>query len=213
MIAARAFGGSSAPLIKSVLTAEIMGLRVIAGAARGRVLRAPRGRATRPTSGLVRGALSNMLEARGWLAGARVLECFAGSGALGIEALSRGAREVIFIEAAPAAVRTIGANLRASGFEDRARILPWEVGRALRLLGREGTRVDGVLADPPYGGEWPTRLLRAVTESGVLADRAWVAFEHGASENLHVPEPWVVVAVRRHGGTAVTLLVRGEAMS
>lgn len=151
-----------------------------------------------------------MLEARGWLAGARVLDCFAGSGALGIEALSRGAREVIFVEAAPGAVRTLQENLRASGFASRARVLACDVARALRALGREGIRVDGVIADPPYGGAWPGRLLPALHESGVLAEGAWVALEHAAGEKLAVPETFLVVAARRHGGTAVTLLVRGE---
>src|SRR5215468_5752714 len=104
-----------------------MAVRVISGRAHGRRLRVPGGGRIRPTSGLVRGALFNMLESRGWLADARVLDCFAGSGALGIEALSRGARDVVFVEAHPSVVRVLRDNVAASGFGERARILAMAV--------------------------------------------------------------------------------------
>src|SRR5262250_1158551 len=112
-----------------------MALKIIAGRAHGRRLRVPGGR-TRPTSSLVRGALFNMLEHRGWLAGARVIDLFAGSGALGIEALSRGARAVVFVEASTAVVRTLRGNLRVSGYARRAEVIPMAAERALRMLGR-----------------------------------------------------------------------------
>src|SRR5215470_2071654 len=101
-----------------------MALRVIAGGAHGRRLRVPAGGRTRPTSSLVRGALFNMLEHRGWLIDARILDLYAGSGAMGIEALSRGARAVVFVEASPGVVRTLRANLAASGFAERAEVVP-----------------------------------------------------------------------------------------
>src|SRR5579875_2802224 len=129
-----------------------MAVRVIAGAAHGRRLRVPTG-GTRPTAGLVRGALFNMLAHRGWLDRALVLDLFAGSGALGIEALSRGVRRVVFVEANPTAARVLAA---------RARVLRAPVRRALAALAAKGVLADGVLADPPYGKGWPARTIAAV---------------------------------------------------
>src|SRR5262245_66289707 len=127
-----------------------MALRIIAGRAHGRRLRAPGG-PTRPTSSLVRGALFNMLEHRGWLAEARIVDLYAGSGALGIEALSRGARSVLFVESSANVVRTLRVNVARSGFADRADVMAASAERALRTLERLGRQVDGVIADPPYG--------------------------------------------------------------
>jgi 16S rRNA (guanine966-N2)-methyltransferase len=163
-----------------------MALRVIAGRARGRRLRVPSGGQTRPTSGLVRGALLNMVEQRGWLAGATVLDPFAGSGAVGIEALSRDAGAAIFVESDPAAVR------------------------ALRTLARRGAVVDGVVADPPYGAGWVERAVDAVAASGLLAPDAWIAVEHRVDEPPTPPAGHAVLQARRHGRTAVTLVARAE---
>src|SRR5262249_57612050 len=127
-----------------------MALRVIAGGAHGRRLRVPAGGRTRPTSSLVRGALFNMLEHRGWLTDARMIDLYAGSGALGIEALSRGARAVVFVEASPVVVRTLRGNLRVSGFTRRAEVMSMVADRALRTLERRGVRVDAIVPDPPY---------------------------------------------------------------
>src|SRR5262249_40634335 len=135
-----------------------MALRIIAGGAHGRRLRVPSGR-TRPTSSLVRGALFNMLEHRGWLADSYILDLYAGSGALGIEALSRGARAVVFVEASSGVLRTLRDNLAESGFAQRAEVLATPAERALRTLERRGTQVDGVIADPPYGLGCVQRLV------------------------------------------------------
>jgi len=98
-------------------------MRVLAGTLRGRRLAVPAGQSTRPTSGLVRGSVFNSLAAQGALEGARVADLFAGSGALGIEALSRGAAGVVFVERDRAAARTIAANLESLGLADRGRIV------------------------------------------------------------------------------------------
>lgn len=188
-----------------------MAVRVIAGRAHGRRLRVPDGGKTRPTSGLVRGALFNMLEHRGWLAEARVLDLYAGSGALGIEALSRGAQSAVFVDAAPPAVRALRENLHASGFADRARVLPTSVTSALRVLAREGVGVDGVLADPPYGTGAVQQVVDGVARAGVLAADGWIAIEHRQDEAPVPPPGFVVEVSRRHGRTAITLLQRTPA--
>src|SRR5574340_694484 len=106
-------------------------MRIISGEARGRHLRAPRGAATRPTADRVREALFNIL---GDVAGLAVLDLFAGTGALGLEALSRGAASAVLVDNAEAAVRVIQANVALLGYEDRSRVLRLDVVRALRLL-------------------------------------------------------------------------------
>ncbi|MCW5892891.1 MAG: 16S rRNA (guanine(966)-N(2))-methyltransferase RsmD [bacterium] len=185
-----------------------MAVKVIAGRAHGRRLRVPGGGGTRPTSGLVRGALFNMLAHRGWLDDARILDCFAGSGALGIEALSRGARSAIFVESVPAAARVLRSNVVASGLAERSRVMTMPMTRAVRALGREGVVVDGVLADPPYGEHLVQQLLDEIERAGVLAEDGWIAVEHAADEPP-VPGPGLaLVASRRHGRTTLSLLAR-----
>src|SRR5680860_729985 len=99
-------------------------MRVVAGSARGRILRSPEGDATRPTSDRVREAVFNALFSRGPLAGLRVADLYAGSGALGIEAISRGATDVWFVESDRAAVAVIEDNLDTLGFRDVATVVP-----------------------------------------------------------------------------------------
>ena len=145
-------------------------MRVVAGAFKGRPLRAPRGLRTRPTADRVREALFSML---GDVQGARVLDLFAGSGALGIEALSRGATAATFVESDPAALTAIHRNLDAVGAEAEVRRQD-----ALRFLARSRQAYDLVFLDPPYDSagrlEGPlserlpavlTRDARIVTES------------------------------------------------
>lgn len=186
-----------------------MALRIIAGGAHGRRLRVPGGR-TRPTSSLVRGALFNMLEHRGWLADSYIVDLYAGSGALGIEALSRGARGVVFVETSSGVLRTLRDNLVASGFARRAEVLATPAERALRALERRGTRVDGVIADPPYGLGFVQRLIDQLAAGTVLSSGGWVAVEHAAGEAPEGRPGLAVTTSRRHGGTSLTLLQRPE---
>ena len=138
-------------------------MRVIAGIAKGRRLRTPRGMALRPTADKVKGALFSILESRFSLRSAHLLDLFAGTGALGIEALSRGAATVTFVEHAHASIAVLRENLKWCGFEPHARIVRLPVQRALTQLGREGGRFDGVLVDAPYLQDWvePTLLALA----------------------------------------------------
>ena len=187
-----------------------MALRVIAGRAHGRRLRVPDG-PTRPTSSLVRGALFNMLEHRGWLENADVIDLYAGSGALGIEALSRGARSVVFVEASTAAVRALRHNLAASGVAERAEVLATSAERALRLLSRRGGQVDGVIADPPYHLGLVQRLVDALAGDALLGPEGWLAVEHAVDETPADDPRLARVLCRRHGGTALSLFQRPEA--
>lgn len=150
-------------------------MRVIAGSARGVLLRQPRGRGTRPTSGRLRESLFSMLEAAGCDFDA-VLDLYAGTGALGIEALSRGGSRCTFVETDAAAVVTIRENLRRAGFEAEGTVVPGRVGRWRPPADAQYTLV---VADPPYDDAeaWPAI---AATVAGALATGAIVVVEHAA---------------------------------
>ena len=125
-------------------------MRIIAGALKGRVLSPVQGR-TRPTAAKVREAIFNILGAA--VAEARVLDLFAGTGALGIEALSRGAAAAVFVEDHPEALKGLRRNLETLGLLERSQVLPLPVAAALRKLSARGAPFGLVFLDPPYGGE------------------------------------------------------------
>jgi 16S rRNA (guanine966-N2)-methyltransferase len=172
-------------------------VRVVAGTARGRVLRAPPGVATRPTSDRVREAMFSMLTSMDAIEGAAVLDLFAGSGALGIEALSRGAGRATFVDQDRAAVAAIRANLRDLGaaLAGEAEVICSD---ALRYAAN-ATSVDLALLDPPYRFEGWTALL------GALAGRTALVVAESAAEWDHGPG-WETVKVKRYGGTLVTVV-------
>ncbi|MFI5395719.1 MAG: pantetheine-phosphate adenylyltransferase [Candidatus Binatia bacterium] len=189
-------------------------MRVIAGTAKGRRLRVGRGMALRPTADKVKGALFNILESRFTLESAQVLDLFAGTGALGIEALSRGAAAVTFVEQSSASLQVLRENVRLCGFEDRSRVLPITVGRALAQLGRERAGFDGILLDPPYGQGLPERTLSQVVEHGLLRPGAWLVAEHPVTEPLPPTCGSLrLTQSRRYGKTGLALYVAEEDMS
>ena len=158
--------------------------RIIAGTAGGRTLRTPAGSGTRPTSDRVREALFSALDARDAVRGARVLDLYAGSGALGLEALSRGARSALLVESDRRAAATIGANIAALGFPE-ARVLATTVTAALaRDPGEDAA--DLVLVDPPYDvGEDALGDVLARLVAGWAAPGAVVVVERSSRS----PEP------------------------
>ena len=180
-------------------------MRVIAGRLRGRVISAPPGDATRPTGARVREALFSIL---GDVAGARVLDLYAGSGALGIEALSRGASAAVFVEAGRPALACLRDNLTKLGLEDVATILPLRVESAKVQLGRHGP-FQLVLCDPPWRDVKAARAqLETLASRGLLAVGARVVLEHAAKDPPADPEATSSLLVcdeRRWGDTAVTL--------
>jgi 16S rRNA (guanine966-N2)-methyltransferase len=185
-------------------------VRVIAGEKGGRRLVAPAGRGTRPTSDRVREAAFSMLESAGVLQGARVWDLFAGSGALGIEALSRGAARATFVDHARSAVSAARANLAKLGYgPDRATVvfadvLSWAQARGLEhtwgepAAGEKLEEVDLVLADPPYAWQEWSPLLNELARYSPL-----VVMETATEPKL-VPG-WQALRSKRYGGTLVTL--------
>jgi 16S rRNA (guanine966-N2)-methyltransferase len=179
-------------------------MRIIAGSVGGRRLEVPRGDRTRPTSDRVREALFSSLAARRVLAGARVLDLYAGSGALGLEAASRGADSVVLVDSAREAVGVIRRNLRALEL-DRVAVVQSTVERYLRE-GSGGDPFDLVLCDPPYevSGEDLADVLAALVRARLLAVGGLLVVERRSRDGEPcwpvgiVPEP-----VRRYGGTAL----------
>lgn len=171
-------------------------MRVVAGELRGRLFEAPPGRDTRPTTDKVREATFNALRSLDLVRDATVADLFAGSGGLGIEALSRGAAHVTFVERDRAALRVLRDNLRSLELEARTKVVP---GDAVVMLA--GLDVDLVLADPPYDfDQWP-QLLAATRADFVVA-------EAGRSlDGLDVPG-WRVTRAKRYGRTWVTFFER-----
>ena len=169
-------------------------MRVVAGEAKGRRLEAPAGKATRPTSDRVREAIFSTLGSLGVVEDATVVDLFAGSGALGIEALSRGAAHATFVDRDPKAIESIRSNLAATGLGSRADVVVDDVHRWLV----RARPVDLVLCDPPYAfDDWPVLLdtLNALTSVAVL--------ETGA--DLDLGARWGTLKTKRYGGTVVTV--------
>ncbi len=184
-------------------------MRIIAGERRGRPLRGPRRGGVRPTGAYLREAVFNVLAAR--IGGARVLDLFAGTGAMGLEALSRGAAAATFVDRD---VATVAANVVRLGFRDRATIIRGDAARALARLGAAGRRFDVIYADPPYAGDVARRTVEAVAAARILAPGGVLLVEH--HHKVPVPEAAGTVGRRRalrHGETMVTLYAEtgGEA--
>jgi pantetheine-phosphate adenylyltransferase len=176
-------------------------VRVTGGALAGRRLRVPATRGVRPTADRVREALFARLA--GW-DGARVLDLYAGSGSLGIEALSRGASYAVFVEGSAAVIATLRANLAALGLEPRARVVRGDVRRAIARLAREGERFDLVLVDPPYASGEAARALAALAGAGILTPGATLVVESSRRGELAAPPGLVVLDERRYGDTRIT---------
>ena len=173
-------------------------MRVVAGELRGRRIESPTGDATRPTTDKVREAVFNALGSLGAVEGARILDLFAGTGAMGIEALSRGAAHCTFVERDKAALTTLRSNLRTLGLESRSTVVQGDVMSSMT----SGHAADIVIADPPYGfEEWPG-LLRGVP-AGAL-----VILESGSP--ITVPDGWECLREKRYGRTFVAFLRGGQ---
>ena len=178
-------------------------MRIIAGQFRGRPLQAPPGSATRPTGDRVREALFSMLASRlGSFKNLRVADLFAGSGALGFEALSRGAAEAVFVETDPKAQAAIRTNAAKLGVTGQMRILG---GSALALP--RSDPFDLILADPPYSPGSGTALVRAVGEAGWLASGSWLSVETERRDPVD-PGDYAVDTDRQFGKARITLLRR-----
>jgi len=188
-------------------------MRVIAGTHRGRRLRAPRGAATRPTSDRVREAIFSII---GDCTDLRVLDLFAGSGAMGIEALSRGARSVTFIEGAPEAAACIRANLAALALTKSARVVVRDWSVAVSQEAKRGAIYDLCVIDPPYSVVAGVSSTIAGALAPLLAEYATVILEGPAQGPVPTMDGIRVIdrSDRSYGSTRVSILrVRGAGVT
>lgn len=178
-------------------------MRIVGGEKRGARLSAPKGRELRPTSDRVREALFDILASR--ISGARFLDLFTGTGAVGIEALSRGAHSVVLVDASAFALRYARRNLEALGLEDRATALRLRLPQDIGLIPIHGGPYDIVFADPPYDFQEYAVLLDELSAHGLVAPEGLVIVEHHAKADL----PAAVggfhhIRTAQYGDTALT---------
>jgi 16S rRNA (guanine966-N2)-methyltransferase len=176
-------------------------MRIIAGTLKGRRLAPVHGR-TRPTAAKVRESVFNILGDA--VLGVRVLDLFAGTGALGIEALSRGAAATVFVEDHPGALKVLRRNLEDLGLGDRTTVWPLPVMVALKKLAGRGESFDLAFLDPPYGGGAADAALKALASLNLCRSGAPVVVEHSRRQDLPAEcGPLRRLQVRRYGDTQV----------
>lgn len=179
----------------------VMSMRVIAGKAKGRKLKAPKGDSVRPTSDKVKGAVFSMLAQYAPLG--NFLDLFAGSGAMGIEAWSRGATGVVFVEKDRKAFEVLRSNLQTVGFSEAALICAdWQVG--LRRLA--GEQFAFIYVDPPFFADLYPAVLASLRELEMLSHNGILCLEHSKRQLLSYDDSWSLLKTRHYGETAVTFL-------
>src|SRR6516162_4479796 len=184
-------------------------IKIIGGKHRGRSIATPEGQTTRPTANRAREGLFNILMHANWtadgtspLVGARVLDAFAGSGALGLEALSRGAAHATFLDNDPTAIRLIGENLRKLGETAAAKVVRADAKRPPSA--REAC--DLVFLDPPYRSGEAAPALTALDQMGWLAPEAIVTVELAHNEDIVPPAGFAAIDERRYGAAKIVIL-------
>jgi 16S rRNA (guanine966-N2)-methyltransferase len=164
---------------------RLFDVRIIAGQAHGRKLKAPRGLNTRPATARARASIFSRLLVRLDFEGLRVLDIFAGSGSLGIEALSRGAEHVTFIDSSRAATAVIRENLKSLGFAERGRVMTADLHRALPELCAHGEAFGLAFIDAPYANDISAEVLASLVQLGLISAGGWIVVR----QSRRAPEP------------------------
>lgn len=151
-------------------------MRVIAGRYKGRSLKGPKHKGLRPTADRVKEALFNIIGAK--IVGADFLDLFAGSGGIGIEAISRGASQVVFADNNSASLKLVAENLQLLAVDDQTRLLRREALQAIKLLAAEGSSFDIIFLDPPFEAGLLDQTIAAITASSILKAEGWLIAEH-----------------------------------
>ncbi len=184
-------------------------MRIVGGDFRGRALATPDGRTTRPTSDRAREAIFNVLNHAEWapnLSGARVMDIFAGSGALGFEALSRGAAFCLFVETDDDARGAIRENVETFGLFGITRVHRRDATQLGVRPGSAGEAFDLVFLDPPYHKGLGERALDCLIQGNWLTENATIVFERGADEGDFATDVWEIVNTKTYGAAQVLFL-------
>ncbi len=180
-------------------------MRIIGGESKGRAIRLPRGCRIRPTTDRVKGALFNIL---GSLEGTSFLDLFAGCGNVGLEALSRGAQSLVFVEKDLRLIETIRENLRLFGFEGRAEVIAADAEEGIRRLRKRGELFDLLFADPPYEEGFITHIVTCLAQGELLTENGVVILQHSQREPMEesVVAELEISDQRRYGDTLLSFL-------
>jgi 16S rRNA (guanine966-N2)-methyltransferase len=182
-----------------------MALRIIAGDLKGRKLRTVNGMNTRPTANRTREAIFNILSFQ--ISGSQALDLFAGTGAYGIEALSRGADSVVFLDRDNDSISVLQSNIKSLSLEKKTKIIQWDVVKNLNCLHPFKTTFDLVFMDPPYKMHMIEPALQNLHDSRSLAGSAKIVVEHYRKESILTgPLPFEITSQRKYGKTLVTFL-------
>jgi len=177
-------------------------MRVIAGRYRGNILVPPHNRNFRPTTDRVKETMFNILVSRGAVEGAEVLDLFCGSGALGIEALSRGAQRTIFNDADSRSISVTKKNLETCGIKAQVMCLDYSV--AIKKL--QGEQFDLIFIDPPYDEDFSNKLFTLIINYDILREDGVIVFEHYVKKDLQFLEKDFIIDSRMCGNTVLSFL-------
>jgi 16S rRNA (guanine966-N2)-methyltransferase len=177
-------------------------LRVISGNLRGKRLFSPKGQKLRPTSDRVKEAIFDILQDQ--LQGQNVLDLFAGTGALGIESLSRGASRAFFVEESPKSLSALRRNIEECRLKERAEVLGRKVLPALKILEGRGEAFGLIFLDPPYDKGEVRRVLEALSSSSILTPCTLVVAEHSLTEEIESIPRLQRIDLRKYGRTRVS---------
>lgn len=172
--------------------------------AKGRKLRTVKGQGTRPTADRVKEAVFNLLGAA--VIDASVLDLYCGSGALGIEALSRGAKDCVFIDSNTACINVIKNNLQNAGFTGL--VIKREAGKAMKDLAAKGLKFSLIFADPPYNLNLARNILSQIASHDILCASALIVIEHSNREEVEENQLFTKLVAKRYGDTLVSLYRR-----
>jgi 16S rRNA (guanine(966)-N(2))-methyltransferase RsmD len=186
-------------------------MRVIGGNAKGRRLKVPKGKSVRPTSGRVKEALFNILPHD--LSGVKLLDLFAGSGNVSIEAISRGAAEATLIDSSAESGNVIRENLRRLGYTERTKVWVMPVMRALRLLARRKESFDLIFLDPPYERNWVEASLKLIAQGNLVRPSGKLIVEHSAREPVKSDYGSLIIDDQRNYGDTLLSFFKNKVES
>lgn len=179
-------------------------MRVISGSARGRKLKAPEGLTTRPTTDRIKESLFNIIAAD--LYECRFLDLFSGSGSMGIEAISRGAKKAVFVDNNRNSVAVINENIKATRFEERAEVMNCDVSNAIARLGGLGEKFDIIFMDPPYNKGLVESALTYIVKENILADDGYIIAEQSQEDKIPEVQGLEVFRIKDYKITKMTFL-------
>lgn len=182
-------------------------MRIISGSAKGKMISAPKGLKTRPTAARIKESLFSILQAH--IVDSRVLDLFAGSGNLGLEAISRGAAEAFFVDKDRGSIQVIKENIKQLGFSSQSQVIQADYLIALKQLKKMGESFDVVFLDPPYKKGFISSAIHPIIEMGLIDENGWIIAEHDSKDTIMNEKGiFKVVDVRYYGTTSISFIMK-----